>query len=365
MKQLKLICGLVITGITVALTYHVFENAVHGSIDLIWNDWFNTASNRLLVVPLCVVLTFVYFGAQHFFDRSAEHKESSGLGDMPTPTIVNYLKILAIGFLSLVAGASLGPEAVLVPACMVLGAYVGKQLFKGDKELIGLLAAAGMIALFTAFFHSFLVGVLSLALVVKQANMKLKPQLVLVAALASASSWLTLKAVSGEAYIELPPYSWALNTESVLLSLALVAGGFAAIFGMDKAHAFFVQCRQSFIKQNWWLNALVAGLGLSALYLLGGALVEFTGNQSIVPLFEKAPELGLAGLVWILIIKITAISWSKAIGYRGGMIFPTIFVAATLVAIVQIYVHDYNLIYGLIAVLVGAFAANHKTHILA
>jgi hypothetical protein len=82
-------------------------------------------------------------------------------------------------------------------------------------------------------------------------------------------------------------------------------------------------------------------------------------------MFEQAPSLGLLGLLWIIAIKILAICWSKAIGYRGGMIFPTIFVAAVMVAIVQLYAHDFNFIYGLVAVIAGALVANRRTHVLA
>jgi H+/Cl- antiporter ClcA len=93
-------------------------------------------------------------------------------------------------------------------------------------------------------------------------------------------------------------------------------------------------------------------------------LVEFTGNKSIMPMLQQASSLGLSGLVWIVVVKVAAISWSKAVGYRGGMIFPIIFIAAVLVAIVQLYVPGFNFIYGLIAAIIGALVANRRTHVL-
>src|SRR6185312_7764917 len=125
--KLKLFLLTILVGVGVALTYHIFEAIIHNSIDRIWYDWLNTDTHRWVVIPTAIVLTLVYFGVQHFWDRKAEKQESRGLGSMPVPTVINYVKILGIGFLSLVAGASLGPEAVLVPACMVLGAYVGTK----------------------------------------------------------------------------------------------------------------------------------------------------------------------------------------------------------------------------------------------
>ena len=90
------------------------------------------------------------------------------------------------------------------------------------------------------------------------------------------------------------------------------------------------------LAEQWWLRGLVAASGLSALYLLGGPLVEFTGNKSIVPMLNQAASLGAIGLIWLVVIKTATISWSKAMGYRGGLIFPTVFIASTLVAIAQL-----------------------------
>jgi H+/Cl- antiporter ClcA len=364
MKKLNILLAVILVGIGVALTYHVFENAVHKSVDVIWYDWFDTQNKRWLVIPITVVISLIFFGLQHFIDRPSEKKEEHGLGEMPTPNVKNYLKILLIGYFSLIAGASLGPEAILVPACMLLGAYVGVKMFN-NKNITQLLAAAGIMALFTAFFSSFIVGVLSIALVVKQAKTKPSPLLLIVAIVASASSYLTLKIVSGKEFFELPKYSWSINIETVVLCVILAAAGYVVILGMDEAHKKFLKIRELMTEKPWWQHSIIASLVIAGLYLIGGNLVQFTGNQAIIPMFKQAASLGLIGLIWILVIKVLLISWSKAAGYRGGMIFPTVFLAAVLVAILQLYEHDLNLIYGLIAVLAGAFIANSKTGILA
>lgn len=364
MKQVKLLVSIILVGIGVALTYHIFENAVHGSITAIWYTWLNTDANRLLVIPIGLVFALTFFGLQHWLDRPSEDTTEHGLGNMPKPTVTNYAKVLFIGFFSLLAGASLGPEAILVPASMILGAYVGTKLFKADSQPVKLLAAAGIMALFTAFFHSFLIGVLSVLLVVKQAKVKLKPQLLLVAVLASGTSLVTLNLLSSDSYFQLPSYTWQLNIETLLLGIVLAASGFIVTHGMYRLSKSIHKLREPIQNSGWVIWAIVASIGLSIIYLLGGPLTEFTGNKSIVPMFEQAASLGIIGLLKVLAIKVIAISWSKAIGYRGGMIFPTVFVAAVLVAIVQLYVANFNLIYGLIAVLIGAFASNKKTHVL-
>lgn len=366
MKKLVVLLSVVLVGIGVALTYHIFENLVHGSINLVWYDWFNTDTYRLLVIPLTVVLSLLFFGLQHYLDPASEKKQEHGLGEMPAPTVSNFLKVLLIGYFSLLAGASLGPEAILVPACMILGAFIGTKLFaKKQPQLVKLLAAAAIMALFTAFFNSFVIGVLSIFLVVKQAKTKISPILLITAVVASATSYFTLKLISGEAYAALPATSWKLNVETVLLGILLVACGYGLSYILVVVSKLLQRVRQATDNYEWWQRALVAAAGIAFLYLIGGTLVEFTGNKSIVPLFNEAASLGLIGLVWILVVKIVLIGWSKVIGYRGGMIFPTIFLASVLVAIVQLYQPGFNLTYGLIAVIAGALAANAKTHILA
>lgn len=364
MKKFYLLLGIILTGIGVAFTYHIFENAVHGAIDLVWYDWFNTDNARYWILPLCIVIGLAYFGIQHYLDPESENLEEQGLGGLPQPKLSAYAKVLFIGFFSLVAGASLGPEAVLVPACMILGGLVGGLLFAKEKQMIKLLAAAGFIALFTAFFNSIIVGVLSVLIVTKQAKTKLSAPLLAVAILAATSAFLTLKLISAEAFTQVPDYSWHINAVTVFWVVILALAGFLSIFIMNMLHKWFDRARAELNEQPWIARGLVASGGLALLYLLGGPLIEFTGNRSIIPMLQQSASLGTIGLIWILVTKLGAIGWSKALGYRGGMIFPTIFVAAVLVAMVQLNAPSFNFIYGIIAAMIGAFAANRRWPIL-
>lgn len=364
MKKLQLLLATIVTSVGVALTYHYFELAVRHSINYVWDDLFDTEGQRWLVVPLCLVITLVFFAAQHWLDPASENKQSEGLGNMPKPTIVNFLKVLTIGFLSLLAGASLGPEAILVPACMLIGGYIGSKLFKRDKEMTKLLGMVGFIALMAAFFNSFFTGILGLLLVTKQVKLKLSLPVVFLAVVASLVTVLALGVLPAKPYVQMPAYSWQLSPMTLISLSVLALAGFAVTYGLKFAMELFDKVHKVIAKQGWWLKAVVAAAGLSALYLAGGSLVEFTGNESIVPMLEKAPSLGAIGLAWILVIKIAAISWSKSMGYRGGLIFPTVFVASVCVAISQVFVQDISFIYGLIAVMVGVFVAESRAKVL-
>ncbi len=363
-KKLLLLLSIVVVAVGVALTYFYFEYAVRHSIDYIWDSLLNTDLHRALVVPTCILLSLVFFGIQHYIDQASEKQESHGLGEAPNPTILNFMKVLGIGFFSLVAGASLGPEAILVPASLIIGGYIGTKLFKSESQIAKLLSMVGFVALFAAFFNSFIAGMLGLLLVTKQVKIKLNAALVIIAALASVVTILVLKLLSSSPYAKLPPHHWQITVSSVLVMVGLFAGGYAITYLLNGTHQLFEGVRKLFTERNWLIRALLASAGLSLLYLLGGTLVEFTGNESIVPMLQKAASLGVVGLLWILVIKILAIAWSKTLGYRGGLVFPSIFVASVLVAIAQMYVQQTSFILGLIAVMAGILIANNKVKIL-
>ena len=364
MKRLWLLVTTVIVGFAVALVYFYFEAAVRHGINLIWTDWFDTGAHRWLVVPVCVVVSLAFFGFQHYLDPASERHESHGLGKAPAPTAVNFAKVLFIGFWSLIAGASLGPEAILVPACMIAGGYIGAKLFKHDNQAIKLLGAAGFIALMAAFFHSFIAGMLGLLLVKRQAKTPLN---IFTIAIAVTASWATvymLGLLDSAPFVKLPNTGWHFNIHDLIALIILAAAGYAVTYGIGSSHDLAVRLHRRVAKDSWALRAVLAAAGLSVLYLLGGTLVEFTGNHSIVPMLKQAANLGAIGLLWLAVVKIAAISWSKAMGYRGGLVFPTVFVASVLVAIAELSVPELNFVYGLIAVMIGVFAAERRVKIL-
>ena len=357
----KLLFAILLVGVGVAFTYTVFEQAISLSLDLIWNNLLHTNTHRLLILPLIFGFTLIFFWLRHTFDRS---DKSEGLGSTSRPTLANFGKILLVGYFSLLAGASLGPEAILVPASMLLGAYIGNSLFARKQET-SFLAGMGIVALFTAFFHSYIIGILAIFLVAKQAKSKPTLSLLLFGAVTAGVTYLVLGVIDSKEAVTLPSYSWHINLVTILYSALLIASGYLLIRLLAVLDTLFGRVYILAQKKSWWQHAIIAAIGLTTLYLLGGPLVQFTGNHSIVPLFEQSATLGMLGIIWVIVIKVAAMAWSKAIGYRGGMIFPTIFLAAALVALLQLYVPSFNAIYGLIAVLIGAFIANSKTGVLA
>lgn len=363
MRKLSILLATIFVSTGVALVYFFFEQFVENSIGFIWSDLFQTGTTRWLVFPVCITLSIVYFAAQHRFDPASEKKISKGLGNMPKPTFKNLIVVLFLGYLSLIAGASLGPEAILVPACMLVGGITGAKVFK-DKKTTGLLSGMGFIALFAAFFNSFFTGMLGLLLISKQAKIKINIELVVLAALSSLTTVLVLKLLSGSAYTQAPSASYTFGLLGFAAILASFVGGYFYTYLLKASSELFEKLHHYMQTSNWISKALVASAGLSVLYLLGGVLVQFTGNEAVVPLLNQAEKLGVVGLAFLFVIKTLAIAWSKAMGYRGGLVFPSVFTGACLASIAYLAVPDTSFMLALGAAILGMIFSNSKVDIL-
>lgn len=366
-QLIRVIVGIVLTSVGVAITYAIFERLVYHAIPYVWEDIFNTNTLRIAVIPVSLLLALVYFWAQRKLDPIGEKHESHGLGDAPKPTIRNFTVVLFLGFLSLLAGATLGVESILVPASLIIGSSIGVTLFKQDQQVPKLLSAAAFIALFAAFFHSFLMGILALYLLVNVQKTKVNGVLLVTAALASAVTLLTLHFMPGESgsYAHLPDKPFAINLATVIASVLLLGAGYLTTYGIHFWHDVSLKIDAYGQKRGWIIHALIAGSGIAIAYLVAGPLVQFTGNLNIVPMLNQASTLGFIGLLWLAVVKTVIIGWSKAFHFRGGLIFPTVFIASTIVAIVQLLVPEVHFTVSLIIVMVGAFIANRKLRILA
>lgn len=354
MIRAKSLLGALLTGVAVALVYAAFTFATHTAIELLWFRFFD-GSNALVLLALTLLVSLLFFAA---IRRGSVIPRQSH--DNPEPTFGNLGKVLGSGFLSLLSGASLGPEAILIPASSITGGLVSRRLRIQKTEVF---AIVGFSALFVAFFHSFIFMLLGLALARKRFNEKFTKWILIMAAVGSLATYMVLRLLHEPAYIAFPPTVLRVSFVAVLALAALFAAGYAANIGLryltKRFDRFYLQARP-----NWWQHAFIAAVVLSTLYIGGGEWVRFTGNDSILPLFNNAPHLGLGLLLWIMGIKIVAIAWSRSSSYRGGLIFPMVFVASTMVAIAQRYAPGFGYGFELAVVLLGMFTADRKTKLL-
>lgn len=348
-----------IVGLSIALIYYGFESFFTAAIEWLWLDTLHTNTSRLLVVPVTVVMGLLYFTVLRSLDPKPDPKAERLLALPTNPSLKKIVIILVIGFFSMLAGASLGPEAILFPACLVAGLLLSQHAHKNDRKLM---AYTAFTALMAAFFSSLLVGALSIILLVKNFKKRL-PELVVYNIVACAVTVFILKVIFGKgAYVSLPaPYHF--GVAEIIGVIALFFFGMTATYILQGAFVVSRYVHAGYKEISWYWVALVSSLILGIIYCIGGNLIRFTGNHSIEPMFEQASSLGVLGLVGIVIMKNVAIAWSRTAGYRGGMIFPTILVGATVAAIGNQLGLQVNTTLGTIAALIGIFFAGRGTKI--
>ena len=167
-----------------------------------------------------------------------------------------------------------------------------------------------------------------------------------------------------DSYFAVPTHGHSLSVRSIATAGVLAIIGYLLVYALQLAIKAVGWIKKRLNLHAWYQHAIAAGLGLSALFLIGGEYVQFTGNEFIQPLLATAGNYTIFGLLTVGVIKLLAMAWSHELGYRGGLVFPFVLVLTIAIALVQRYVHDVAYVYALTATLIGAVIANKKNHTL-
>lgn len=332
-------------GVVDALLLFVFELV---GIDLtawLWNDVLHTDVYRWLVIPVAVVLGLGFTAVIRLVgDRRVVDTDSNLMAELDESpgTLRSIGAILAVGAASLLAGASLGPEAPLMAASMGIGAYAASGLKVDSAKTTLALASVG--ALLVAFVGSGILMLLPILLVVQGARKRgdsprsmVRPVLVIVVAgLASLGIIEVLHGLagkhSGAAVVPQLP-SFAVHDLAVALLLGFVTAALAKLLDwLVRAFSAMSQRLDAlrFPAKDWVLGAGFA-LVLGVIYLAGGQSLQFSGSIGVGLLVDDGvAAFGIAQLALLAVGKLVATAWSKGTGYRGGLVFPAIYSGVAL-----------------------------------
>ena len=252
------------------------------------------------------------------------HLDPLHSSDGPPPTVAGLATILLVGAASLLAGASLGPEAALVGLSAGLGGWAAARVDTGPPGRALVLASVG--ALLVAFFGS-LIALLIPVLILWQRAKRLDLVPLCAIVVAGLAAYVTLGLLKGDhqGYGDLP--SDAVRARDY--ASAFVLGGVAV--GLGVALRWSVRrlarlTRRIDAAVPWWLAAAGVGTVLGGLYLAGGPAVQFSGSEGSAILLGDPTHYSLWALAGIALIKLLATGWSLAAGYRGGLVFPSVLV---------------------------------------
>lgn len=332
-----------VLGIPASLLAWAFLGLVHWFEDLLWQDLpaaLGTDSPPwYLLLGLPVVGAAVVFAARELLPGDGGHDPLGGIGGAPTPwRYAPGVMLAALGTLPF--GAVLGPEAPLIALGSALGMIaVSAVRATGPAEQV--LATAGSFAAVSALFGGPLVAGILLLEAGLAAGVSLIPALLpgLVAAAVGylvfigLGDWGGLGAMS-LAVPDLPDYSGTRFPDLLLgAAVGLLVG---LLTWAVRRGAGALSGAASTTRYRRGIALAGGGLAVGAVGLAAQALgadyreVLFSG-QSGIPL--ALADTSVAILLVVIVAKAVAYAISLGCGFRGGPVFPAIFLGVAIAAI--------------------------------
>lgn len=328
-----------LVGIPAALVAVAFLALVHQLEVWLWTDLPDALGSSsppwYLVVGLPVVGAAIVLLARRLLPGDGGHRPLGGLNASPTP--VAYAPGVALAALgTLPFGAVLGPEAPLIALGSVVGLGLTGWARLGEQER-AVLATAGSFSAIAALFG----GPLVAGMLLVEAGISRGASLIaaLLPGLVAAAIGYTIFIGFGDwggidkAHLTVPDLPDYGTTRVVDLLISVVVGVLAALimtFVHGTGRAIERRGTQRLgIAGLLLAGGLVTGLIAQLASVLGADSqdVLFSGQTSIVPLVAE----GSFGIVMLLIVaKSLAYMICLACGFRGGPVFPAIFIGVGL-----------------------------------
>jgi H+/Cl- antiporter ClcA len=344
-EYLKLIGIGAVLGLPAALVASVFLALVHEVENALWTDLPDLLGQDeapwYLVLGLPVAGALLVWVARRFLPGDGGHSPLEGIGGGATPVrFVPGIVLAALGTLAF--GAVLGPEAPLIALGSAVGVAV-TPLWNLDARAKTVLATAGSFSAVSALFGGPLVAAFLLLESGLAAGTALIPALLpgLVAAAIGYILFIGLGDWGGlnEAALAVPDLPVYDGTRVIDLLLAVLVGVLTALVLIPvRRLAKLVDQRtpRRLLLPTLLLGGLIVGLLAQGAHLLGADYDEilFSG-QAAVPAAVAEDSIGV--LLVILVAKAVAYAVCLGCGFRGGPVFPAIFIGvviATLAVVV-------------------------------
>ncbi len=360
-NYLRLMLLIVILGAVSAVVTFVFIALVNLLTDAIWKEAPHVLGMdaRLFTMLVCTLggllvgLMVKLFGDHNaiFSELIQEFGKTGRFDYRHSPGIV----ITAL--ISLISGASLGPEAPLADACGGLGTLAADKLKMNEQET-RTMGYGGLSAMLAAFITNPFAGAL-LSLESAQGGMTgaqiyfwgLFPSL-----LGSAVATLVFVTLAGSFFFPLYSFpEYAPRVKDLLQAVPFSLVG--AVAGVLFTFMFrWLRKAMQPLKVHVVWRGLIGGLGMGIIGMLL-PLTLFSGEEQTLELIEQAVEIGVIMLIVLALCKLLATSLLLATGFKGGYIFPIMFAGVALGMAGHLLFPDTPVAVTVAATLAGALVA--------
>jgi len=326
-------------GIPAALVAALFLAVVHDLEHWLWTDLPNSLGESsppwYLVIGLPVVGACIVVVARLLLPGDGGHSPLQGIGGGVTPLAhAPGIALAAIGTLAF--GAVLGPEAPLIALGSIVGVAVTLVVRLDERER-AVLATAGSFSAISALFGGPLVGGMLMVEGGLETGALLLP-LILPGFVAAAIGYVIFVglgnwggiAVQGLVVPNLPPYE---GTHVLDLLLGVAVGIAAAVVVTLARRAARDIADRRTVRLGMPTVLLAGGLAVGLL----AQIADWLGANSQDVLFSgqaSVPDLVALDSTKIVVILLVAKGLAYAVslgcGFRGGPVFPGIFLAIAL-----------------------------------
>lgn len=247
--------------------------------------------------------------------------------DAPVLPPVVLPGLVLVTMLMLAGGPSLGPENPVITVNVALAAWLGARLVPRAPGRVwpALAEAATIGALFGTPVAAALV--ISEALAVRETRGLLWDN-VFAPLIAGTAGALTATLIDHPSFdLNLPSFGrpgWSDLLAAMVVASVAALLGMAAVRAFPYVHGAFRRLRHPM------LMLPAGGLVLGALAALGGHLTLFKGLDEIAELARDPDSRSAGEYALLAVVKLAALLVAASCGFRGGRIFPAVFVGTAL-----------------------------------
>jgi H+/Cl- antiporter ClcA len=368
-SYVKLMAFVTLLGVASALITFIFMYLVHQGTAVVWEQTAQALGidPRLFTVLVCTLGGLVVgLLVKLFGDHSGIFAEVMlEFGKTGRFDYRNAPGIVITAFVSLISGASLGPEAPLADACGGIGTWTADRLKLNPQETrtMGYSGVSGMLAAFiTNPFGGALLSLESAQGGVTGAQIYfwgLFPSL-----LSSAVATVVFVLLSGsffETLYKFPAYTPRMVDLFYAVPLGLIGGvvGLLFMLSLRRLQQFF-----QIMKGRVVLRGLIGGLGMGII----GALLPltlFSGEEQTIDLIQYAAVIGVGMLIVLGLAKLVATALVLATGWKGGYIFPIMFASIAMGLATNLLFPHIPIAVAVAATMAGALVAALKAPMFA
>lgn len=319
---------------------------------LIWEQGFNNDTTDPARTPF-VFLTFMVAALVAGYLAKKYTKPLVGMDEI-VAQIIEKGKIrwqdtgraIINGIISIVSGASLGPEAPSAFVSAGAASFVSEKT-KQPNDTSKIINAASVSGMLGSLLSSPFLAPALIAETAKGGFRNIRSLLTysMVASAFGVGTFFALFHKVEVINIGLPAYS---GTGLLGLAEALCIGFVAALFiafAVKFLEPLMAAITKPFMQKPYHM-ALVGG-GIAAFLTFCVPITMFSGQYTIPALIEKSAELGFVALICVALVKLFSTLLLLRSGFFGGLIFPIIFVGAALgLAITQVFTVSLTLAVG-------------------